>query len=378
MNRLKSKVRTASNWTKVHWSWLLSGSITLLIALAILSNIFPESSWLKWTGFGEDTNESKEKTLQNGNFTVTKRIITVQSGKTLWDWLGLLGVIAIPFVLFQFQQQQQKKSEEQAEVEKEIADTNLREEALQDYIDKIAELLIDKELKVLLKKFSKGAIEKDDPKLDALLDVTRARTLSILRRLEGDGNRKGSVVHFLIDAELIEGLDLLMEANLSGANLHNADLTGANLSGADLTSANLINASLSGANLDRANLSGADLTVADLTSANLSDANLSHANLSHAQLFKATLSNTFLSGSCLKDTDFSEANLSGALLSEAFFLDTNLSSADLSNTDLSEVNFFYVKNLTPEQIKEAFGWEEASYDPDFRKQLGLPPQSNSQ
>ncbi|MBD1804088.1 hypothetical protein H6F98_01180 [Microcoleus sp. FACHB-SPT15] len=140
------------NRLKDHWTWLLSGSVTLFLAFAIFLYLSPNWYWADWTGFGEDTSKTVEETLQNGKLTVTKRITHFQSGKTLWDWLGLAGVIAIPVVLFQFQQQQQKKTEEQAEVEKEIAATNLREEALRDYIDKIAELLIDKNLKVLLKK----------------------------------------------------------------------------------------------------------------------------------------------------------------------------------------------------------------------------------
>ncbi len=164
----------------------------------------------------------------------------------------------IPIVLFQFQQQQQKQTEERANVEQEIAATNLREEALRDYIDKIAELLIDKELKVLLKKLSQGEITEDDPKLDASLDVARARTLSILRRLDRDGERKSSVVRFLIDAELIN-LKLLKDANLSKANLSFANLSGTGLSGANLEKANLEKVNLKGANLSEANLKGVNL-----------------------------------------------------------------------------------------------------------------------
>jgi hypothetical protein len=87
-------------------------------------NISPERDWAEWTGFGKDSNISQEETLQNGKLTVTKRITHFQSGKTLWDWLGLAGVIAIPIVLFQLQGRQQ-----------EIVNTNLREEALRDYQD---------------------------------------------------------------------------------------------------------------------------------------------------------------------------------------------------------------------------------------------------
>jgi hypothetical protein len=286
--------------------------------------------WADWTGFGTDTNKTVEKTFQNGKLTGFKEITHFQSAKTLWDWLGLAGVIAIPIVLFQFQQEQQKKSDENAQaekrqaeeraevekerakLEKEIADTNLREEALQSYIDKMAELLIDKELKVLLTLSSIGATTRDKVKLDAALDVGRARTLSILRRLDGDGERKSSVVRFLIDAELIQGLELLKEANLS-----------------------------------QANLSGVNFSQADLARANLFKANLFKANFSEANLFKA---------------NFSEANLS---------------EANFGSAGLLEANFKGVKNLTPEQIKKAKNWEQARYDSDFRNQLGLPPENIS-
>ena len=41
----------------------------------------------------------------------------------------------------------------------------------------------------------------------------------------------------------------------------------------------------------------------------------------------------------------------------------NLSGASLRGT----------KDLTVEQVKSAYNWQEAFYDDDFRKKLGLPP-----
>ncbi|MBD1804087.1 pentapeptide repeat-containing protein [Microcoleus sp. FACHB-SPT15] len=193
---------------------------------------------------------------------------------------------------------------------------------------------------------------KDNPRLDADLDVSRARTLSILRRLDGDGERKSSVVHFLIDAELIQGLDLLKDANLSGANLSQANLSLANLSLANLSDADFSLANLSDADFSLANLSDADFSLANLSQANLSQANLSQANLSRANLSQANLS---------------QANLLGA----------NLSGANLSGANLFKSNFKNTKNLTPEQVKVAENWDKAIYDPDFREQLGLPPESSS-
>jgi hypothetical protein len=321
-----------------------------------------ELSWADWTGFGKDENKTVENTLQkDGKPIPTKEIIREESGKTLWDWLGLAGVIAIPIVLFQFQQQQQKKSdenaqaekrqaEERAKLEKEIADTNLREEALQDYIDKIAELLIDKKLKVLLKLLSQGAISKDDPELDAALDVARARTLSILRRLDKDVERKASVVRFLIDADLIQGLDLLKDADLKGVHLSKANLAGADLSGTLLGGAKLLKA-----NLSEANLSSAKLQNAILIGANLEGANLSKAFLLNAQLLGVNLKRTNLW--------------------RASFVKANLCNVELQDANISQTNLQSVKNLTLDQLKNVRNLEEAIYDPDFRNLLGLSPQT---
>jgi len=184
------------NKLKTYWFWLLSGSAILLLAFAIFLYKSDKYTWADWTGFGEDITKSEEKTFQNGKLTITKNTTQYQSGKTLWDWLGLAGVIAIPIILYQFQHQQQKRSEEQAEVEKkqaqeradlerEIAATNLREEALQNYLDRMAGLLIDKELKKLLTQSSRpgrmpGIVSENDPKIDAILDIARAITPEML------------------------------------------------------------------------------------------------------------------------------------------------------------------------------------------------------
>jgi hypothetical protein len=283
----------------------------LLIFTLFLFLVKKESgrwTWADWTGFGKDSTVSKEEIFQGGKITTTKNITHFQSGKTLWDWLGLAGVIAIPIFLFQFQIKQQK-----------IADNNQREDALRDYIDKIAELLIDKNLKVLLKKLYEGTITKDDAELDAVLDVARARTLSILRRLDGDSVRKASVVWFLIDAELIQNLDLLKNADLSRASLYTVNLEGANLK-----EANLQGAYLEGANLQGANLEGASLEGANLEGAKLNQANLNRANLEEAYLEKV--------------------NLEGANLKNVYF-------------------------LTTEKVKTAKNWDKAKYDTKFFKKL---------
>src|SRR5829696_6722171 len=87
---------------------------------------------------------------------------------------------------------------------------------------------------------------KDQPSLydesppDSLRTVARARTLTVLPRLDGD--RKARVVQFLHEAGLISGQRPVLDLRI--ANLSEADLSWATLSYADLSEANLSNANL--------------------------------------------------------------------------------------------------------------------------------------
>jgi Pentapeptide repeats (8 copies) len=101
---------------------------------------------------------------------------------------------------------------------------------------------------------------------DNLSAVARARTLTVLTRL--DGNRKRSVVDFLYESRLIrKNCKDLGDWPLKQANLIEADLVKAHLRGADLRHARLRKANLSEADLLEADLSGADLSNANLQGA---------------------------------------------------------------------------------------------------------------
>jgi DNA segregation ATPase FtsK/SpoIIIE-like protein len=190
--------------------------------------------------------------------------------KTLWDWLQLLiipVVLAIGgFWLNQIQknreerttaqraENERKAAEQHAELERELARDNQREAALQDYIDKMSELLLHEQL-------------ADELPSDPQESIARARTVTVLRIL--DPNRRGSLIRFLSQAGILTkciedklaGIDLrgadLDHVNFSKINLRETDLGGANLSSADLTGANLSKANLSKANLLFAYLDGA-------------------------------------------------------------------------------------------------------------------------
>ena len=201
-------------------------------------------------------------------------------GKTLWDWLGLLAALAIPVVVgfgaAWFAAQQGKVSD------RENTD-NQRETALQAYIDKMSELLLEKQLRT------------SQPE-DEVRTIARVRTITLLFQL--DARRIGYVFAFLREAGLMSTKPNSSIVNLSQANLTKINLSQAKLIRADLSEANLWYANLSGADLG-----GANLSKAFLYQANLNETTLYQADLSGANLIDANLSGAFLS----------EANLSGAL-----------------------------------------------------------------
>src|SRR5215471_2268607 len=110
--------RLQSWWQKPNKPPLIAGMIAFLVAVIVIMLGY----WLKWgwTGF---------------------------STRTLWDWLGLLAVLAIPIVvglgvaLFTT-----KFNEQQSRTEHEIASDNQRQAVLQAYLDKMSELLLKENL----------------------------------------------------------------------------------------------------------------------------------------------------------------------------------------------------------------------------------------
>ena len=351
---------------------LIGCSATLAIITTIV--VAQYITWPDWTGIsaGQTTTEERDA---NGN--LLKKVTTYQDGKTLWDWLSILGVpFSLTLLGFLLQQLQQKRADEQnkleqervekqTRLEKEIAEANQREEALQSYLDRLSTLLVDKNLAAIAAsvKEAKGIessqnntdIDEKRMLLDAATNVIQARTLSILRRLGEDAERKSSVIRFLCETRIIDEFRLnLFGVNLSGADLTNADLSGASLPNANLSGANLSQrAKLLGSYLPMANLSNANLRSANALHVNLSGANLSGADLSDANpdlsdLSYANLSSTKLVRTQLKRTNLKFANFSNADLSHA-----DIDEADLSNAVLNNTNIAEVKNWTELQLSAA-------------------------
>lgn len=279
--------------------------------------------------------------------------------RTLWDWLELLssplaliaGIVLLRAELRRNERQVLEKEtqrERHRQYQREVETNRFQETVLQAYLDRMAGLLFDRNLRVSLPK-------------DEVRALARASTLAVLREL--DGARKGLVVRFLYEGGLLhsqEAVVSLKQADLRGVDLSQAelakvDLSGADLSGANLRETNLREANLEGATLIVADLSSADLQDASLNStklteavlvvtslirANLSEAdlhgaNLEGANLTEARLYKANVNGTVLSGADLTGADLGQADLHGANLEGADLREANLYEADLIVTNLA-------------------------------------------
>ena len=332
---------------------LIFVGVALFTGLVIAGYLF---EW-DWTGFTE----------QNG------------STRTFWDWLQLLGVLAIPATIGIGIWVFSTKLVQVREVEH---IDNQREEALQAYINNMLGLLLVNDL-------------RHSSDNDEVRTIARVRTATVLRNL--DPVRKAGVLQFLQETDLMNKDTRIVElvgVDLSGARLNGVDLNGirlsdANLRGANLNGARLCDANLSGANLSGTYLNDADLRGADLSKANLNEANLGWSvlsgparsriflgpsNMSRANMSGANLSGTNLRGANLNGTKLSGANLSGANLNGANLSGTDLSDTDLSTLNLSNanmsganlsganlrgVNLSGVKGLTDEQLAEVKSLESA-------------------
>lgn len=340
--------RFRSWWPKVKKRpVIVTAIIVAFVAVVVFIFAVNTFGW-DWTGFNGGYGQVTTHTA--GKDTV------VPPTRTLWDWLQLLIiplVLAIGGLWFsQIQKDRELKAaelrvqtereaaENRAQTEREIAQDNQQETTLQEYIDKMSELLLDEEL---CKPTAKEEARK----------IARVRTLTVLPRL--NGKRKGTVLQFLYEAQLInkgEKVVDLSSADLRKANLMGTNLTKSDLSGTILTGSNLGGANLTEVDLCKADLLGSKLMLANLVGANLKEAyislSISETDLSHTNLNEANLRNADLSRACLIGANLTKANLSGAIL-----VGTKLTGGKLNNADLRGAK------VTEEQLNSAESLEGA-------------------
>jgi uncharacterized protein YjbI with pentapeptide repeats len=174
----------------------------------------------------------------------------------------------------------------QADNEKNKTLDNQRQALLDSFVDKMAELLLDKNLR---------NVDSDEAQ-----SIARTRTLTLFRQLDGD--RKGNALQFLFESGLISdshpviellGLDL-DDASLVGASLIRGNLSGLHCKNANLQNAKFDGAILTGCNFSDSDIKGADFTNALLDQAILSGCNLVNAEFSGADLYMADFTNALV------------------------------------------------------------------------------------
>ena len=201
-------------------------------------------------------------------------------GKSLWDWMELLiipVVLAGGAILLNHSEralerkiaderiiEDRKIAEERVGLERFLAIDRQQEAALQSYLDRMTELLLENNLQGV--------------KNEEVSNVARIRTLTVLRGL--DRVRKGLVLLFLKESKLIQVKRPVVD--LSGADFKDSDLILADLANSYLLGVNFEGANLLGAYLQNSSLEGVNLHKADLRSANLSNSILINTYLQDA------------------------------------------------------------------------------------------------
>jgi uncharacterized protein YjbI with pentapeptide repeats len=245
------------------------------------------------TEANSDLPKRKDNRLAwTGLFPYTSPDGKTERGKTLWDWMGLLLVPVLLAVGGFWLNDQASQRQQVAQLD------TARETALQDYLDRMGDLLLINNL------------AHANPN-GAPADIAQTLTSTVLTRL--DIVRKVTVIRFLYNAKLIRGSSIIIslnKANLSGVDLSTTDLPEANLSGAILTGANL-----SGRDLEKITLNNADLTNANLRGVDLTDAYLISTTLTGADMTMASLIRVNLTGAIVTNEQLATvAILTGSTL----------------------------------------------------------------
>jgi uncharacterized protein YjbI with pentapeptide repeats len=258
-------------------------NISFLLATVICFSVGVHFFGWGWTGLNSYTTT---KTNSKGEIE-----FETHRGKTFWDMLDLIivpGVLGLGAFLLNKAQTQNEQSIALARTQNEqsialaqrrnellIASNQQEELFLQNYIDAMTTLILEKNLC--------HTADED------LRNVARSCTLITLRALEtpnqdGNNRRRASLLRFLYETKLINGDNPII--SLKKANFEVSYIRSQNLQNADLQGANFYKADLRDVNFEGANLEGAYLVEAKLQGANLSGARLKDATMKGTQYGK--------------------------------------------------------------------------------------------
>src|SRR5215207_10397979 len=112
-------------------------------------------------------------------------------GMTVRDWLPIVGALLVPVVIalgiWAIMWQLDKLENQRAEAERELAEQQAQDEALQAYLDQMTSLLLEENL-------------RESEKGSELRILAQARTATVIQALDADGNR--NVIRFLKETRL--------------------------------------------------------------------------------------------------------------------------------------------------------------------------------
>ncbi len=243
-------------------------------------------------------------------------LMTLFPGKSLWDYLDVFVIptfsaLSVALLVFWLEATARTREKIMTEDRNKQLEQERSEETVQRYFDRITETLLDDGVAAcLLADVPTRDNMLQAPRMAARRSLVRARTLSALRGLAHDGERKGAVIMFLLETGLIEGLLISLEgAELYGLSLESVDLRSIQLERASLALARLTEVDLSHSNLSEANMMFSNLYKSKFISSILAGCNLNNANLHFTDLRNADLSEASLLGA-----DLTFSNLEGAVL----------------------------------------------------------------
>jgi uncharacterized protein YjbI with pentapeptide repeats len=230
-----------------------------------------------------------------------------------------------------------------------IAQEQKHQEILTDYFSKMQDLIVE------TKKSKQTPGSKESNSEERLLlefrTTAQALTLSVLEQL--DGKRKGKVITYLAESQLItanndnqsslpevenDNPSSLPEIKLNGANLKEIVLKNVDLySIIDMKNKDrIINGiKINNANMERANLSKVNLFKSDLMGSNLENATLQNVNFAGSTM----KSSRFINGQ-ITDVDFTGVNLSETIFDNIKL--ENIKISDKTNFD----NACFTKSVT--------------------------------
>ena len=185
------------------------------------------------------------------------------SDRSLFDWFDAFGTPFIVVVIAGIFGLISQRTGRRAQEERALQDERAREETLRSYLDRVSELVLERDL---------VNSENDSPERAIAL----ARTHNALSML--DGRRKGQLVKFLNDSQLIRNGQTVISLNLADltySNLGSMDLRGCDFSGANLRDADFYNSDLTECNFENCVLTNEQLAqCAELNGAILPNGDL--------------------------------------------------------------------------------------------------------